>query len=90
MEDFPNILSDSILVVVVTYLQFVLNVGMNRPKPFGFNSMVTMQSWMSISSFEKMRENIILNYDIFTLLHMESMVLGIAFVRQLLLFVIAE
>ena len=48
-------------------------------KPFGFNSMVTMQSWMSISSFEKMRENIILNYDIFTLLHMESMVLGIAF-----------
>lgn len=48
-------------------------------KPFGFNAMVTMQSWMSISSFEKMRENIILNYDIYTLLHMDSMVLGIAF-----------
>lgn len=45
----------------------------------GFNSMVTMQSWMFLSSFEKLRNNIILNKTITTLLHMDNMVMGIAF-----------
>ncbi|MGI6112233.1 MAG: BREX-1 system adenine-specific DNA-methyltransferase PglX, partial [Bilifractor sp.] len=47
--------------------------------PTGFNCMVTMQSWMFLSSFEKMRENILENYTINNLMHMENMVLGIAF-----------
>lgn len=45
----------------------------------GFNCMVTMQSWMFLSSFEKMRIKILQNYNISTLMHMENMVMGIAF-----------
>ena len=44
-----------------------------------YNCMVTMQSWMFLSSFEKMRTQILKNHDIVTLMHMENMVLGIAF-----------
>ena len=46
---------------------------------YGYNSMVTMQSWMFLSSFEKMRKNIINAKDIVCLMHMENMVMGIAF-----------
>lgn len=45
----------------------------------GLNCMVTMQSWMFLSSFEKMRVNILNTRDITNLLHMENMVMGIAF-----------
>ena len=45
----------------------------------GLNCMVTMQSWMFLSSFEKMRTRILQNYDITNLMHMDNMVLGIAF-----------
>lgn len=48
-------------------------------KSNGYNAMVTMQSWMFLSSFEKMRSNIINNYTIVNMMHMENMVLGIAF-----------
>jgi type II restriction/modification system DNA methylase subunit YeeA len=44
-----------------------------------FNAMVTMQSWMFLSSFGKMRKNVLDNLDIINLMHMENMVLGIAF-----------
>lgn len=44
-----------------------------------FASLVTMQSWMFLSSYEKFREKI-LNYRTITnLLHMDNMVMGIAF-----------
>ena len=46
---------------------------------YGYNSMVTMQSWMFLSSFEKTRKNIINAKDIVCLMHMENMVMGIAF-----------
>lgn len=45
----------------------------------GFNCMVTMQSWMFLSSFEKMREKILQAKTITNLMHMENMVMGIAF-----------
>lgn len=48
-------------------------------KQFGYNSMVTMQSWMFLSSFEKMRTNILNTMNIANLMHMENMVMGIAF-----------
>ncbi len=44
-----------------------------------YNSMVTMQSWMFLSSFEKMRTDIIKKLDIVALMHMENMVMHIAF-----------
>ena len=45
----------------------------------GYNCMVTMQSWMFLSSFEKMREKIMNTKVISNLMHMENMVMGIAF-----------
>ena len=44
-----------------------------------FNCMVTMQSWMFLSSFEKMREKVLRIKSITNLMHMENMVMGIAF-----------
>lgn len=52
------------------------NTGVRR---YGFNCMVTMQSWMFLSSFEKLRINILNTKDITNLMHMENMVMGIAF-----------
>ena len=46
---------------------------------YGYNCMVTMQSWMFLSSFEKMRTNILSTKNITNLMHMENMVMGIAF-----------
>lgn len=48
-------------------------------KDNGFNSIVTMQSWMFLKSFEKMRKNIVNAKTIYRLLHMDNMVMGIAF-----------
>ena len=45
----------------------------------GYNSMVTMQSWMFLSSFEKMRLSILATKTIIDLMHMDNMVMGIAF-----------
>lgn len=45
----------------------------------GYNCMVTMQSWMFLSSFEKMREKLLHGTTITNLMHMENMVMGIAF-----------
>lgn len=53
--------------------------GFEYLKPNGFNAMVTMQSWMFLSSFKKMREEIIMKKSIITMTHMGNMVMGIAF-----------
>ena len=53
--------------------------GNQMVKPHGYNCMVTMQSWMFLSSFEKMRENTLHARTITNLMHMENMVMGIAF-----------
>ena len=48
-------------------------------KKYGYNCMVTMQSWMFLSSFEKLRKKLIENTTISNLLHMDNMVMKIAF-----------
>ncbi|HBT63339.1 MAG TPA: BREX-1 system adenine-specific DNA-methyltransferase PglX, partial [Ruminococcaceae bacterium] len=53
--------------------------GLSLIKPNGFSCMVTMQSWMFLSSFETLRKKILNTYTITNLLHMENMVMGIAF-----------
>ena len=53
--------------------------GNSMVKPNAFNCMVTMQSWMFLSSFEKMRIKCLKTRQIANLMHMENMVLGIAF-----------
>lgn len=48
-------------------------------KELGYNAMVTMQSWMFLSSYESMRKSILNNITITNMMHMENMVMGIAF-----------
>ena len=53
--------------------------GFNFTKINGFNSMVTMQSWMFLSSLEKLRKYILDTKSIISLTHMGNNVMGIAF-----------
>lgn len=53
--------------------------GNSMVKPNAFNCMVTMQSWMFLSSFERIRIKCLKTREIANLMHMENMVLGIAF-----------
>ena len=48
-------------------------------KPGRFNCLVTMQSWMFLSSFEKLRNELLTHQTISCLMHMENMVMRIAF-----------
>ena len=68
---FPNSKSD-------LFAAFIER-GNIMAKTHGLNCMVTMQSWMFLSSFEKMRETILRTRTISALMHMENMVMGIAF-----------
>lgn len=56
-----------------------IECGNKMIKKHGYNCMVTMQSWMFLSSFEKLRENLLSEFTITNLMHMENMVMGIAF-----------
>lgn len=56
-----------------------LEAGVKMTVKNGFSSMVTMQSWMFLSSYEKMRENMLDSYTLSNLMHMDNMVMGIAF-----------
>jgi type II restriction/modification system DNA methylase subunit YeeA len=53
--------------------------GFELLNPFGFNAMVTMQSWMFLSSYEKLRMKILTESSIECMAHMANMVMGIAF-----------
>lgn len=48
-------------------------------KNSGFNSMVTMQSWMFLSSYETMREKLLQDRTLSCMVHMGNGVMGIAF-----------
>ena len=56
-----------------------LEKGLEMAKKRGFNCMVTMQSWMFLSSFGKFRKKLIETTTISNLLHMDNMVMRIAF-----------
>lgn len=53
--------------------------GFGWLKDGAFNSMVTMQSWMFLSSYENMRANILDKYTIENMVHMGNGVMKIAF-----------
>lgn len=53
--------------------------GFDWCKASGFNSMVTMQSWMFLSSYESMREKLLAERTLFNMVHMGNGVMGIAF-----------
>ncbi len=70
-QNYPDSKSDLFAVFI--------EKGNNMVCAYGYNCMVTMQSWMFLSSFETMRKNILQKKVISNLMHMENMVLGIAF-----------
>lgn len=53
--------------------------GFDYAEKHGFNAMVTMQSWMFLSSYEKFRQEIVENKAICSMVHMGNGVMGIAF-----------
>ena len=53
--------------------------GFSWCKESGFNSMVTMQSWMFLSSYEAMREKLLQDRTLSCMVHMGNGVMGIAF-----------
>ncbi|KRL94340.1 BREX-1 system adenine-specific DNA-methyltransferase PglX [Levilactobacillus hammesii] len=70
-KNYPNAKSDLFAMFIERWNKALL--------PGGYNAMVTMQSWMFLSSFEKMRINLLKKYTISNLMHMENNVMGIAF-----------
>ncbi|MGN9230381.1 BREX-1 system adenine-specific DNA-methyltransferase PglX [Escherichia coli] len=70
-NNFPDSKSDLFAMFIERGFLWLKNAG--------FNSMVTMQSWMFLSSFENMRKNILNNYTIETMVHMGNGVMKIAF-----------
>ncbi len=53
--------------------------GLNLVYPNGYSAMVTMQSWMFLSSYEKLRRKLMEISSIESMAHMGNMVMGIAF-----------
>jgi type II restriction/modification system DNA methylase subunit YeeA len=68
---YPNSKSDLFAIFIER--------GFGWLKRAGFNSMVTMQSWMFLSSYESMRENILNTKTIENMAHMGNGVMKIAF-----------
>lgn len=53
--------------------------GLAMVPTFGYGAMVTMQSWMFLSSYEKLRIRLSELFTIKSMVHMDNMVMGIAF-----------
>lgn len=53
--------------------------ALNSINKNGFLSVITMQSWMFLSSFKEIRSKLLKSVTINNLLHLENMVIGIAF-----------
>lgn len=70
-ENFPSSKSD-------LFAMFIER-GFDLTPKFGYSAMVTMQSWMFLSSYEALRERILSETSIECMVHMANMVMGIAF-----------
>lgn len=70
-KNYPDTKSDLFAVFIEKWNKMV--------KRNCFNCMVTMQSWMFIPSFKKMRAKLLDSRTITSMLHMDNMVMGIAF-----------
>lgn len=70
-ENFPNSKSDTFAMFIERGFDWLCNKG--------YNAMVTMQSWMFLSSYETMRTRLLNEVTIECMVHMNNMVMGIAF-----------
>jgi type II restriction/modification system DNA methylase subunit YeeA len=78
-KNYPNSKSDLFALFIER--------GFKWLKQQGYNSMVTMQSWMFLSSFEKMRQGLLKNSTIETMVHMGNGVMKIAFGTNATIFI---
>ena len=70
-ENYPNSKSD-------LFAMFIER-GFDLTPNYGYSAMVTMQSWMFLSSYESLRDRILSETSIECMAHMANMVMGIAF-----------
>lgn len=70
-KNYPDSKSDLFAVFI--------EKGLSITKDNGYSCLVTMQSWMFLSSYEKFRIKLINNHTLTNLMHMENMVMHIAF-----------
>ncbi len=70
-ENYPDSKSD--------LFSMFIERGMTLLPRYGYSAMVTMQSWMFLSSFEKLRVKLESQAAIESMVHMANMVMGIAF-----------
>lgn len=70
-ESYPNSKSDLFAMFIERGFDLI-------PK-YGYSAMVTMQSWMFLSSYEALRARILSETSIECMAHMANMVMGIAF-----------
>jgi len=70
-DNFPDSKAD-------TFAMFIER-GLSLSHDLGFAALVTMQSWMFLGSYEGLRERLIGAHALRCLLHMDNMVMGIAF-----------
>ncbi len=70
-ESYPNSKSD-------LFAMFIER-GFDLTPKYGYSAMVTMQSWMFLSSYEALRARILSETSIECMAHMANMVMGIAF-----------
>ena len=70
-DQYPDSKSDLFAMFIERGFDLIL--------PKGCNAMVTMQSWMFLSSYEKLRTRLLDEYAIDCMVHMDNMVMGIAF-----------
>jgi hypothetical protein len=70
-ESYPNSKSD--------LFGMFMERGLELLPKYGYSAMVTMQSWMFLSSYESLRKRILRDTAIECMAHMANMVMGIAF-----------
>lgn len=70
-ENYPNSKSD--------LFAMFMERGFDLTPKYGYSAMVTMQSWMFLSSYETLRGRILSETSIECMAHMANMVMGIAF-----------
>lgn len=70
-KNYPNSKSDLFAMFIERAFKWL--------KPNGFNAQVTMQSWMFLSGYEKMREELLLRSTIHSMAHLANGVMKIAF-----------
>ncbi len=70
-EEYPRSKADAFAMFIER--------GFELANGCGFNAMVTMQSWMFLSSYEEMRQHLMSTSTISSMCHMTNGVMGIAF-----------